>query len=839
MNALSEQSFAKHGASGGVYCVGSPVGVLAAVIVVSCVLSCWAQSPSPRKPVFPGADEATPSRAHYFDGLNSQYEGSTEAITLVNLDFFKWLHDEYGMALDIYALDVGSVDDGPYTSGVGRLIPHHYGSFDSGEFQQKFPRGFAPLVEKAASFGCRLGVWLGPDGFGDTPEEEKKRTEMLISFCRDFNFMLLKLDAVAGPLRPEKQEALVKALEACRSYCPDLIVLNHRVDLGKALPHATTALWAGAETYIDVFMCNNQTAPHHRAGALARGLTPGLTRLLEDHGVCLASCLDYWEDDLILQAFNRSLLLAPQFCGNPWFLRDDEYPKLARLANLHRRYRNILVSGIALAESRYGPAAVARGDGRTRLVTLKNLSWNPVTYPIKLDESIGLTEAGPVEVRLLHPFERMLGQFPRGAEVTVEVMPFRTCMLAASTQRIPEFGVEGCNYEVIRDTPGKPVVVKLLGLPGTRTRIRLAPAGRTVKSAELDSAAAPDLAAGREVEVAFPGPAPRLPWHRKLGDLAPCPVPADAEALYEATCFAADSNALEVRALERSGSSRIPQVKAAREAFLSKKMFINRGIWDRQLFDGNLDTYFTARLDTRALRIDLGAPLPIDRLVLRTHDREQPDLNPDLHSFATNAAAEVSSDLKTWSPLARFWRGKGTIAVAKVPVDQPVRYVRIHGAPRRIAEVEAYHNGVQRDRARWKASNLFHAYPQKPAVAAWSLAFNLAEVPKNACLVVAVNGRHGNEGAYAALRVDGQYVGAPDRAVSFPSNTWEYQNAERDSNYSYYFPLPESVRGKQIEVVVLVLQGGNDALKPEAWMTAYPIPFEVKELTLHTASPSN
>ena len=101
----------------------------------------------------------------------------------------------------------------------------------------------------------------------------------------------------------------------------------------------------GCETYIDVFRNNTQTATHHRAGALSRGLLPDLTRTLEDHGVCISSCLDYWEDDLILQAFNRSLLLAPTIYGSPWLLRDEEFPKLARIFNLHRRYGKILVKG--------------------------------------------------------------------------------------------------------------------------------------------------------------------------------------------------------------------------------------------------------------------------------------------------------------------------------------------------------------------------------------------------------------------------------------------------------------------------------------------------------------
>lgn len=798
------------------------------------VTLCISDAPAQKKPPFVGADENTPSKAHFFDWINSQYEGTTEDQTLINLGFFKWLHDEYGMGLDIYALDVGNIDDGPYTAGVGRLIPHHYGNFDEGEFAKKFPNGFGPLVKKAASFGCRLGIWLGPDGFGENPGEEKKRTDLLISFCRDFNFISFKLDAVAGDLRPEKQDALIKTLEACRAFCPDLLVLNHRVKLGKALPYATTSLWEGEETYIDVFMNNSGTATHHRVGSMARGLTPDMTRRMEDHGVCLSSCLDYWEDELILQAFNRSLLLAPELYGNPWFLRDDEYPKLARIFNLHRRYGDILVSGIRLPEDECGPFAVSRGDGSTRFVTLRNLTWNTVTYSLTLDGSIGLDKQPSVEVRRFHPTERVMGRFAWGTRITVEVLPFRSCLIAASTRPINEIGMAGCDYEVVRDRPGKPLIIRLLGMPGTKAKIRLEPGGYMVTSGELDGVVEARLAGGKDLPISFPGKTLKKSWHRKIGALEPCPIPGDAEALYEATCYAADNNALEVRSVQRSGQSLISEVNASREAFFTKKMFVNRGIWDRQLFDGNLGTYFTARLEGRALRVDFGEPIVLDHLAFRLRDREEPDLNPELSSFAEDAAAEVSADLKNWTSLEPFWKGKGTIGVAEVPPDHPVRYLRFHGAPRRLAEVEGYHDGGKLDRSLWRASNLFTSYPKDTAVAAWSMSFVPDEIPKNAYLVVAVSGHHGNEGAYAALRVDGQPVGAPDRATSFPSNTWEYYNVESDSNYSYYFPLPSAYLGKKIDVVVLIMKGGVNEVKPEAWMTAYPIPYEAHTVVVNT-----
>jgi len=786
----------------------------------------------PRPEVTPGITESTPSRAFYFDWINSQYEGSTEAQTLTNLRFFEWLHDEYGMALDIYSLDVGNIDDGPFTAGVGRLIPDHWGGLDSIAFKRQFPRGFAPLVAVAGSFKCRLGIWLGPDGFGDTPEDERARTDMLVKLCRDHRFALFKFDAVAGGLRPEKRGAFARALRECRRHCPDLIVLNERIDLGEAASSVTTDLWEGAETYIDVFNHNPGTAPHHRAGALARERVPGLKRLIEDHGVCLSSCLDFWEDDLVLQAFNRCLILAPEIYGSPWLLRDDEFPRLARLCNLHRRHREILVNGLALPEARYGPFAVSRGDGLTRFVTLRNLTWDPVTYTLRLDDSIGLTAGDRFQVRRFHPSERIVGGFGRGAEVPIEVAPFRACLVAVSARVLDEIGIEGCDYEVVRDAPGKPAEVKLLGRPGTMGLIRLPRGGRRFSHVMLDGKRLVEPFITNGFPVIFPGKRLEKPWHRKLGRLEPIPVPADAEALYEATCFAADSNALEVRSLHRSGPSRIPVVQAARKAFFEQPMFVNRGIRDRNLFDGNLSTFFQARFRGGVLRVDLGEATRVDTLVIRIKSRYERFINADLHAFAKDNRAEVSSDLKTWTPVAQ-WKGKGSDAMARIPAGMRIRYVRVHGAPRRIAEIEAYRDGRPMDRTGWRASNLLGSYAKRPAVKAWSLAFTLDAIPKGSFLAIPLTGRHGKEGAYAALRVDGKPVGAPDRAVSYPSNTWEYKNVDSDHDYTYYVPLGPEMAGRRLEVVVLLLEGGIDAFRPEVWITAYSAPFASRELILN------
>ncbi len=790
-------------------------------VLTACVASAICNAADePSAEVFPGAHQRTPSLSEYASWINNTNEGPTEAQVLADLDFFQWLHDEYGMVLDIYNISAGTIDK------AGR-----YGSMDTGEFRRNFPNGFGPIHEKAKRMGTRLATWGGPDGFGDTPEEEQARIDMMVKLCRDYEFILLKFDAVVGPLRPEKQDAFARMMTECRRHSPDLIVLNHRLELGKAAAHATTSLWGGEETYIDVHMANRQTATHHRAGALSRALVPGLTRLTEDHGVCISSCLDFWEDDLILQAFNRHLILAPQIYGNPWLLRDDEYAKLARIFNLARKHREILVDGMVLPEAAYGDKAVSRGDGKTRLITLRNLAWEPVTRQIRLDEEIGLTHGKEFELRQLHPTGRVIGTFKKGEVIEVEVPPFRACLLQAGSAT-PELGLTGCDFEVVRDVPGKPVLVKLLGMPGETREIKLLAGGRKFRAATLDGETADGLLDGESKTIHFPGEALREPFHRKLGDLAPCPVPADAEALYEATCFAADNNAFEVRELERSGPTAIPQVQKVRDAFFKQPLFIDRGVWDRNLFDGDDHTaFYVARrvgvlpLNHGSLRIDLGKTTKLDKLLVRTGGEHA--LQPFKHDETIRAS--VSRDLKTWTPMLL---AAGAEIVIDFDLDTEIRYVRFEGTPDRIVEIEGFLRGEALDRTNWRASQLFASGARAAAVNAWQQSFKLTEIPEGGYLAIALNGSHGEEGAYAALRVNGRPVGAPDRAVSYPANPWEYPPQRKAANYTYYVPLTPEMKDAEIDAVVLGMQGGSANFKPDVWITAHPAPFRHRMLTL-------
>lgn len=773
-----------------------------------------------------GADATTPPLAQYESWINNTNEGSTESQTLINLDFFRWLKDTYGMKLDIYAISAGAIDKSQW-----------YGSMESEDFIRQFPNGFDPIYNKAKEMGTRLGTWGGPDGFGNTPEEEKARIEMMVKLCRDYKFRLLKFDAVVGQLRDDKQDAFIRMMTECRKYSPDLILNNHRLNLNEeAKKLVTTTLWGGVETYVDVHISNRSTAPHHRGGNLSRDIVPGFERMIEDHGVCLSSCLDYWEDDLVLQAFNRSLILSPHLYGNPWFLSDEEYPKLARIFNLSRKYGDILVKGMVLPEEEYGEKAISRGNSNTRLITLRNLSWDQSEATISIGAETGLTDNIRYEARLLHPTERLLGTFKKGESLKVKVDPFRSALVLVCPEGKAGIGIDGCDYDLISEVAGKPVKIMLKGLPGTSHEIKLRSNNLKFSKAEIDHVPSTEILKNKKIVVNFPGEPLKEHWHRKIGDLSECKVPEDAEALYEATIFSADNNAFEIRSLERSGETKIPEVKAAREAFLNQPLFADRGVWDKYMFDGDLSTSFyvsrrfsnTDLINGGSLRLDFGKLVSMDELFIEVGSENA------LQPWRTNEAIslQVSANLKDWTEIKIL-----IDKTLKVKLDprQPIRYMRFNGTPDQVYEITGFLNGVPLGRSDWRGSNLFSSYRQKSAEKAWSTSTVLNEIPHGSYLAVCLNGEHGIEGAYAALRVEGKPpVGAFDRSPSYPTNPWEYiPVVKSESDYTYYIPLTDDLKGKKIDILVLGMKGGKSSFKPEVWLTCYPTPYVQKELILY------
>lgn len=714
--------------------------------------------------------EKTPSKSQYFSWINNTNEGATHAQTMCNLDFFRYLHDQYGMQLDIYAFDAGALD--------GKRF---YGSMQSDRFKKQFPQGFGPLAEYANTIGTRLGLWGGPDGFGATPEEAQARIDTMVSLCRDYQFALFKFDGVCGELPPEHDEYFDTMMTRCREEQEDLILLNHRLALRKNIKHATTNLWNGGETYIDVLCSNETPAPHHRAGAMARGLTADNSRLIEDHGVCLSSCMEGWMDDLVLQAFGRSLILAPEIYGNPWLLKDEEFPRLARIFNLHRKYRKLLMHAVELDENQFGPGAVARGTQDVRLVVMRNLSWNSCRRTLILDERMGLDPQAPsYEIRRFYPYEFCYGNFAGKSSLEVELPPFSASLFYIGTVPCGEPGLEGTPFEVVRNVPYAPVEIDRL-IPAMSR-----PNGRKV--ADFTGIGAPD---------------PQL-----------------AASLYEATVFAADNNALEVRSLERAGVTAIPEVQAAREAFFKQKAFMHRGCWDKNLFDGNPATDFrissrfgvNTALPHAAFRLDLGKVQQVDVIHINTGDEF--GLEPLIPE--EGGIAYVSEDLRSW---------RSVTFIDDVEFDIPVfgrmRYLKFAPTPRRIVDVSVYANGEKLDSKDFKASNLFSF--NFNSVWAWSAVLTAPEEwTPDTVFAICIHGKHCREGIYAGAMLNGEnLLGCPDRAISYPANTWEFRVAPAEGNTTYYLPFKKEYCNQQLEFFVLDDGQSTEQIFPELRIFSY------------------
>ncbi|MBR5441764.1 MAG: hypothetical protein IKV44_02315 [Clostridia bacterium] len=749
-----------------------------------------------------GADNLTPSIPQYFSWINNTNEGSTEAHTLVNLDFFKYLKDKYGMQLKIYAWDAGNFDG---ASGG-------YGNLNGEKFKSQYPEGYKNVVAKARELGIDMGLWGSPDGYGDSPEEEQERYDFFVHLCRDYNFGLFKLDGVCGTLRPEKAETFARMLKECRKHNPNLIVLNHRLNFYEAEKHVTTYLWNGDETYVDVLSCNKQTAMHHRGFMFTRGHTDNLERLAEDHGVCISSNVDYFEDELIYQAFNRSLILAPEIYGNPWFMRDDELPKLARIYNLHRRNAHILTKGTLLPHT-YGANPCSRGTDTKRFVATGNNSWEPVTIKLNIAE-VGIKTDSPVVVSIHHPYEEYLGTFSSTDTVEITLMPFRAALIEVATPQCAEPILTSCKYEIIVEgDDGTPKEIKILECDGSDISL-------------LKNGMESPFRKGEKISIAEGAPL-------FLGALSnQVQKPENGRLLYESAMFAISNDCLEAQSIRRSGETQIPQVQVARDAFFNQEIYILRGCESRYMFDGKEDTFFDSqsktycdndlRINGGCLRIDLGSELDCDSIEVEFFSPDYPTREVEVQKLPLTA--EYSRNLADWkstdlvkarvanddftAKIVRFtvhdcYHLHGKKLVASYGVNDKIRYFALEKPVDRIYAVRAMKDGKALPLISPRGNNMQAHYRYKSIAVCKFSEFTLPEYKKNARLTVAVEGTHGEECVYCVAELDGKLLGFPERAPDYKANQWEHRVCGTDSNNTFFLPLPEGAQGKAIKVYAI------------------------------------
>lgn len=745
-----------------------------------------------------GADNLTPSVPQYFSWINNTNEGSTEEQTLVNLEFFRYLKDTYGMEIKIYAWDAGNFDG----------ASEGYGNREGEKFRAQYPEEYNNVVKKAKEIGIRMGLWGSPDGFGDDEETEKERFEFFVHLCRDHNFSLFKLDGVCGTLRPEKAGLFAEMLRECRKYSPDLIVLNHRLDLYEAEKHVTTYLWNGHETYVDVSQGNTETCMHHRGYMFTRGHTDNLERLAEDHGVCISSGIDYFEDELIYQAFNRSLILAPETYGNPWLMRDDELPKFARIYNLHKRNAPILVNGQLLPET-YGNNACSRGTKTKRFVSTGNNSWEMKTIFLNIKET-GIDTDKKVAVNIHHPYEEHLGFFSPDSTVELPLMPFRACLIEIATEEEAEPMIKGAKYEIIKEAPdGTPEEIKVLYSEGEDLML-------------IKNGAESFFKKGEKTDISERAPL----YLGQLNDRRD--TEENGEFLYETAMYAITNDCLEKRSLIRSGETRIPEVKNARDAFFNQKLYRLRGLEAENMFDGNDETFYDSqsktycdndlRIKGGCLRVDFGEALDCDSVEIEFFSSATPTREVEIQSVPLYA--EFSEDLREWkrtgkvsitekedytAEIIRFtvhttYPLEGKKLISSYNINGRIRYLRIPKPVDRIYHIRLIKDGNVLPLKSPTASNMQAHYRYKKTRAVHTGEFTLPDYHRLPRLAAAVEGIHGAESVYLVLETENGFSGFTERAPEYKANQWEHAVVDSDKNNTFFFPLPEGLEGKTVKV---------------------------------------
>jgi len=808
----------------------------------------------------------------YFDWLCHDNSGPLESEILANFAALKKMKELYGLQFDIYNSDAGLVES------MGTYFPQYRPIFD-----RRFPNGLSTVAAAAADLGMRLGLWIGPDGFGETPQEMEARKHQLISWVKESNVGLFKLDTVVSPLRhpdkyilEKKYQALADTLNEIRAVDPQFVAINHRVNNSPYMLTITDCiLWQGEETYIDVHISNRDAWLHNRVCSVRRDLstlffdTP--FRLFEDHGICFNSLLERWDDDLVTQAFGRASVISPEMYGAFFFLADHEWPRFARLLQLHKEMQDILRGDSRLLAD----GDMAHSNGHSAVLVVRNMNWDHATKTIPLDTRLGLTadHGTHLIIRQRHPHEFLLGGQSDGfrigdnLELTCEPFEVKLIQIDSAIPKDPYLG--GIAYEVIPRGDPSHFSLRLLGRAGKDYEIYAYNMEDRILRDENGAGLVPSENSGSAIRVSFAGNGQDKDFFQRIGAFEEIDAGSvDGVYLTELAKFRLDDDALEIREMRglKRRPSRHPEVEACR-AYMWDKV-IRTHTYHRNAFDGDPDTRwsdgypqrspFTGsprpyRSDTSLWRIDLGALVALSRLELHIVRRlEEAELD----------RIELSADLKSWIPVEgielpgqdripffeELRRRDGNVRIHDVAsgdgrpvvlaVDLPAntsRYVRILGRNFSVSEIYGFDPQDRKlDRSRWRATNFYGSTLQPYRVLQWT------GTPKDHWpgqeIAVAVEAGpdrlHPIDDVIVVLRVDGEIIVPQRRAPSYPYHNYEWNSwwlmRDRLEGMTYRVPIDSSWKGRMIEGLVLLFGEHTQGVSASAHIVTLEKPYATK-----------
>lgn len=459
----------------------------------------------------------------------------TEANCLELIKLFKEkLFDPYGESIDTFTVDDGWDDKNSLWAFR----------------QDRFPRGFAPLVEALRGMNARLGIWLSPSsGYNHAPwlaqqgyaansnpwyicqSDPKYRKDIIArvtQLARQYNVAFFKFDGFAaacdapghahrpGPFAQEANtEAYIDLLRAVRQVQPD-IFLDPTCGIWLSpwwLAYADSLWGEVSGDYPDIIVpapVVRSSATTTRDGVFRQRCRqhPGFPPAAIEHLGIIVITPEPWEDNAMIVAGRGCRLLTLYINPEHFQAGQRDWAFLAALLKWVRHNARLfhhteLVLGDPLRGEAYGYAHFQKRRG---LLALRNPTIEPKTVKLTLDESLGWPEAdGAYLARIVYPrYETLPQVLHYGATLDVVLEAFETLILHVDPVPVREPALAGVRCREISRT-GNKVRYEVFAAPGQPLGMVLGGPVRPT-SARLDGQAIPLKPApqGAHLDGVFP-----------------------------------------------------------------------------------------------------------------------------------------------------------------------------------------------------------------------------------------------------------------------------------------------------------------------------------------------
>jgi len=485
----------------------------------------------------------TPKETSLFVNYNTWWTlmPPTEKNSLELLDVFKRkLFDPYGESIDTFTVDDGWDDKNSLWAIRS----------------DRFPRGFAPLVERLKAMDARLGIWLSPSsGYNHAPwlskhgyqansnpwaicqSDPKYRrdiVEVVTRLAREYDVAFFKFDGfcascetpghahLPGPYAKEANvDAYIELLAAVRQVRPNIYLdPTCGIWLSPWWLRYADSLWGSVsgdypEIVVPAPIVRDSATTTRDAVFRQRCREhPGFPPAAIEHLGIIVITPEKWEDNAMIVAGRGCRLLTLYIDPKHFKQGDSDWEFLARLLKWVRHNAGTLqqtemILGDPFRREPYGYAHFGESQG---ILAMRNPFIEPQTVTLTLDESVGWPKQSqgptspPCAARIVYPrHERLCRLLRHGDTLELTLQGYETMILHIEPVRPEEPALleAGCQET---GRAGSRVTYALWGGPGTKALLappsRLKPVSVTLDGQLVPLAPADD---GGRLAVVLPG----------------------------------------------------------------------------------------------------------------------------------------------------------------------------------------------------------------------------------------------------------------------------------------------------------------------------------------------